>query len=283
MSAVIEYNNQKYKEWYNKFPYILNSPIVTCKIEGGLGNQLFQISHALCLAWKNNLLPIFEKIKPPVDVSDRPSYWDTIFKNVLSITPFINCEWQIITESGDRFNNIGKIEYNTKLQGYWQTSKYFYEYKDRIKELFKISDEIKEKINNIIPKNCTAIHIRRTDYVKLKWELPIEYYTQCIQHELTRDKDVNFLIFSDDNKWCREHFSGIRIFDYGDELDQFYAMSLCDNIIMANSTFSWWAAFLSNNVKNVYVPEPWFPSFQPYNLDIYETQWTRIGVKFSNL
>lgn len=274
-------NHDHYRDaWFGFLNRFSNVPFVTCRIEGGLGNQLFQVSHALCLAWKNNYFPIFEKKNPPADISNRPGYWDTVLAKVTSISPFINCHWKEVSEIGHRFNEICKTTENIKLHGYWQSYRYFYGYDDRLREILRMPEEIRIKLENKIPKNCTGIHVRRADYIKLKWNLPTEYYTKCIEELKKCPHNKNFLLFSDDHEWCASNFPDIPIFNHGNDVDQLYAISLCDNVIMANSTFSWWGVFLNKNIKKVYAPDPWFPKSHGYSLDIYRSGWNLVNVKF---
>lgn len=151
------------------------------------------------------------------------------------------------------------------LQGYFQTEKYFKHIEDEIREDFTFKDEIlkpcKEMISSV--DNPIALHVRRTDYLSNSenhFNLPLEYYTAALKHF---DSDRNVIVFSDDPNWCQEQeiFSDDRfmISENTDNRIDLCLMSLCNDFIIANSSFSWWGAWLSENKsKLVIAPFQWF-------------------------
>jgi hypothetical protein len=164
--------------------------------------------------------------------------------------------------------NVFNVKENTNIQGYFQCEKYWLHIKDIIKKEFTFKDNFyntaKTKIDAIRAKfpELVAIHIRRGDYVGNQNRHPlqsIEYYQKGIN--LFNDKEYAFLIFSDDQKWCKEYFGeSEQIFYIEDNIDfvDMCMMSLCNHNIIANSTFSWWAAWLNSNPdKKVIAPSTW--------------------------
>ena len=154
---------------------------------------------------------------------------------------------------------------HVSLQGHFQSEKYFKHIENEIREDFTFKDEIltpcKETISSV--KNPIALHVRRTDYLtnsENHFNLQLEYYAAALKHfDFTR----NVIIFSDDPAWCKDQklFSDDRflISDNTDNRIDLCLMSLCDDFIIANSTFSWWGAWLSNNKnKLVIAPFQWF-------------------------
>ena len=125
----------------------------------------------------------------------------------------------------------------------------------------KSKKEIYEKYSEILNGETCSIHVRRGDYLGLNGHHPVcdlEYYNKSIN---LFDKNTKFLVFSDDIKWCQENFKGENfIFISGNrDFIDIWLMSLCQNNIIANSTFSWWGAWLNQNInKKVIAPSKWF-------------------------
>jgi hypothetical protein len=154
---------------------------------------------------------------------------------------------------------------HVSLQGYFQSEKYFKHIEHQLRDEFTFFDEIldpcKEMISSV--ENPIALHIRRGDYVinsENHFNLPIEYYEAALKYF---DDDRNVIVFSDDSKWCHEQklFSEDRfiISDNNDNRVDLCLMSLCKDFIIANSTYSWWGAWLSSNKnKKVIAPVQWF-------------------------
>ena len=126
-----------------------------------------------------------------------------------------------------------------------------------------------------------SLHIRRTDHlVKPTYHpvLPLSYYEEALSKF---PSDLPVLVFSDDPEWChkQEFFSDDRfmISDSGDNITDMCLMSMCQYQIMANSTFSWWGAWLSNS-KNVFGPKLWFGPDGQNPRDIYVNRWEYLDV-----
>ena len=173
------------------------------------------------------------------------------------------------------------------LQGYFQTEKYFKHIEDEIRDDFifhpEISTPCKEMIDGV--ENPIALHVRRTDYIKNSenhFNLPIEYYKVALDHF---DSDRNVIVFSDDPLWCHDEslFSDDRfiISENEDNRVDLCLMSMCDDFIIANSSYSWWGAWLSSNQnKKVIAPVQWFGKTgytKDHNTkDLIPNDWTRI-------
>ena len=154
---------------------------------------------------------------------------------------------------------------NVDFFGYYQSPKYFEHIKDEIKNDFKFSDEVEAICNEMFEsvndgKKVISLHIRRTDYtVNNNHPLqPIEYY----QNALTFfDKTDRLIVFSDDPKWCQEQgmFSddSILISEGNDADIDLCLMTKCNYHIIANSSFSWWGAWLGDS-ERIIAPSNWF-------------------------
>lgn len=268
---------------------------VFVNIMGGLGNQLFQIAAAYAYARKNNgQLKIYRKR----DNNNRPVYWENFLKNLESyLIDYIPQSLHEFSENKPcMYSDIGPLEHPGKLlNGYFQTSKYYYnpQIKQEIKELFRQPQELIDKIRqkySFVYENSDrviVIHARRTDYIQaahIHGPLTGNYYKQALEIMLSNIKNPIFVLTSDDNKFWNEIKSDIDpIFDYQyliledeSEINTLVLLQQFQNFIMSNSTFIWWAVWLSN-YKNVIVPSKWFgyagPS--PWS-DIYEDDWIQL-------
>ena len=168
------------------------------------------------------------------------------------------------------------------LAGFFQSEKYFKNIESEIREDFSFKDEIlnpcKEMISSV--GDAISLHIRRTDYLKNPnhTELDIEYYISALE---MFEPNIPVIIFSDDIDWCKEQ----KIFDsdrfmISESKDQYVdlcLMSLCKYHIIANSSFSWWGAWLSNS-SEVIEPVKWFGdgNSDKDTKDLIPERWTRI-------
>lgn len=132
---------------------------------------------------------------------------------------------------------------------YLQDHKYFDEFKEQIRALYG---------QGITPIDKVAIHVRRGDYVNNSFycDLTLTNYYQEAMREFI---DQEFLVFSDDIEWCKkqEIFFGCEVSEGNDEITDLNLMAGCKGIIMANSSFSWWPAYLSTDAK-VICPKMWY-------------------------
>jgi hypothetical protein len=248
---------------------------------GGLGNQMFQISHALCQSWKYNTDCYFNTTAhTPMQANQPSKYINNIFRNI----KFSNINTPVNRVSEFDWNDP-KLDFNPnqniEFYGYFQSSKNFLGFDNRIKSIFQPTVEFKEKIKKLYPSvfnsNSISIHVRRGDYSTIPDVLPIldlSYFKKCLS--LIQDIS-NVFVFSDDKEWCNENFKSenFKIILDLDDYEELWLMSLCNTNIISNSTFSWWGSFLNtNNQKTVYSPSVWFGSNGPNPYDsIYEKNW----------
>ena len=233
---------------------------------GQLGNQMFQYAATKGIASKLNV---------PFMIPDHREIFDDGIGNIYTILLYdvFNLDGQRGTlqtqnyiQEGDfhfqkRFFNLPKND--ASLYGFFQSCKYFKHIEDDIRkdftfhyDIFIACKELRETVDNPI-----ALHIRRGDYVGKQDYHPVQpmsYYEQALKKF---DIDRNVIIFSDDTKWCKEQelFESDR-FIVAEDNDQFHdlcLMSMCDDFIIANSSFSWWGAWLGNRGK-VVAPKQWF-------------------------
>ena len=167
------------------------------------------------------------------------------------------------------------------LHGFFQTERYFKHCEDEVREQFIFKQEIFDDCNSIIDscfESPIALHIRRGDFLinsDNHYNQSIEYYENALSKF---DSDRQVIIFSDDPKWCMEQevFSGDRflVSESSGPYHDLYMMSQCDDFIIANSTFSWWGAWLANRGR-VIAPKKWFgPNNAHLNTkDLYCENW----------
>lgn len=134
---------------------------------------------------------------------------------------------------------------------YFQSPEYFDEYKSEIKQLFG---------QDIYPIDMVAIHIRRGDYVNNPFYVDLtstDYYERAVKEF---PLGTTFLVFSDDIEWCKSYLVGNE-FEFSEgktEIEDLNLMAGCKGIIMANSSFSWWGAYLGDDNKKVIAPKEWY-------------------------
>ena len=278
---------------------------------GGVGNQLFCYAYAKSLQQKGYDVKIdistfkfnkidsyeFDKYNIDIPISTQEEN-ERLFNNSLlskilkrfgiDISNKVREKSLLFDESLLRIND------NSYVDGYFQNEKYFYDIRDIILEQISINRPlsnftkiIQKKINSL--NNTCSIHVRRGDMandinVKIHGVCSVEYYNNAIEYLKNKLGEVNYFIFSDDFEWCRSNLKiDNAIFVESDEHriahEDIYLMSLCDHNIIANSTFSWWGAWLNDNVSQISIaPMEWFKDkkYQKQSQDIVPNGWIKI-------
>lgn len=217
--------------------------MISCKFDGRLGNNMFQMAVAVAVAADNGLTCGFDKkmlaaykaegFFSGIDVWDKEPVWKFEY-----------------TEPRFRFSPVLNVMDGMLLKGWFQTEKYFEHRRQLILDLFGFK---KGAIDAV------SVHVRRGDYLKLPEHFPfvgIDYLQRAIA-EFPHD---NFIFFSDDIAWCKQNFKSDRFAFVSDTpLKDMQVMSMCKHHIISNSTFSWWAAWLNHKAdKKVIAPKVWF-------------------------
>jgi hypothetical protein len=279
--------------------------MIYIEIMGGLGNQLFQIFCGIAYSLENRI-PFkinankFDLVSPLDNISKRPTYWSNILKN---LSPFTYQEQlaipTYIEKTHFRFKKIPIITQDFRLHGYYQSYKYFDGQFANICKMINLDNQKAElykkyKILFTGVKKPISMHFRIGDYIKNQEMHPIlnsTYYIESINYLRSKmpnlEENYYLLIFGElcDNEKIAQAIENIKnisnieilICDYNiPDYEQLLLMSLTSHNIIANSTFSWWGAFLNNNVnKLVCYPSLWNGSNNNVK-DLFPETWTKI-------
>jgi len=245
---------------------------------GGLGNQMFQVACAIGYSIKHGHSPVFNLLKSEHEKS--LDYAEHCFHNLPK--GFVENASTVTEEEDGLYRNTQLFNSNVSFYGYFQSPRYFVD-EDYIAQLLSCSTEdekdIRKRYADMLKKNTVSIHVRRGDFLSPltypDWQptVPVEYYEKC----LSMVKHDMILCFSDDIEWCRRNlnFKNLFFVEGNSSWEDLFLMSLCNNNIMANSTFSWWAAFLNKNKnKRIIFPSKWFGKKCKYKTnDMFPTSW----------
>jgi hypothetical protein len=288
---------------------------IIIRLVGGLGNQMFQYAAGRAVAYRTNMplkldIKYFEKYKlrsyqlgcfniNEDFASDKEiSYFKKpAKKQVISYMIHIimnRCKRiEVIKQKIFGYNPyISKIKSSAYLDGYWQSEKYFSDVADIIRNEFTLknrpNDENLKLLEKIKDFDSVSMHIRRGDYVsdpktnETHGFIGLDYYNKAIGFISSRIDKPYIIVFSDDIYWARRNFTtSLPVYfisnDNGNDCEQLWLMSKCKHHIIANSSFSWWGAWLSgNDSKIVIAPEKWFADKAMESRDIYVDSWVKL-------
>ena len=301
--------------------------MIIINLKDGLGNQMFQYSLGYALSKKNNTklsldLRVLNEFKknPPNNYIVRDydldifniSYEKPQYQNILKI-------FEVLSKYKYRFHIskiLDKLNMNTFLErsrmyenrilesknknlyldGYWQSEKYFSNYRNEILDIFNFKTieheqhniDIIKKINSL---NSVCVNVRRTDHIKENASaldtINLAYYTKAIEHLKKLEKsELHFFIFSDDIDWCKKNLSFIPNINFVEHAlyagkkfyNYLYLMTQFKKFIIPNSTFAWWGAWLSKHEnKTVIVPAKWHKTDFYEAADIIPDNWIVIN------
>lgn len=263
----------------------MEKPFVSCKIYGQLGNQLFQIAATLAYSWDYGVDAFFPALDNP--------HWNISYnKNLLFFR--VNAGMpprapiHLFSESCWFSPERIPFQKDLLLDGYFQSYRHFHHHKDKILSVFAPSqestDRLTQKYGSLLQsKNLVGVHVRtqskRTHDAGIHpfWGMP--YYEKALAEF---PKDSIFVICSDRINWCKKHFSPLGenfVFiegNYG--IDDLFLLSKCHQLILCNSSFSWWAAYFHKNGDGkVIFPEYWKEEpihINPKKEDFFLPNWT---------
>lgn len=279
-------------------------------ITGGLGNQMFQ--YALGLMLKHNgysikldvskykyyqihnnyeLESVFGINEKHASVFDRMRLGyirDNRLTRWMLSTAF--AKKSIICESDKGFEAGILTLDNRYYKGYWQNESYFLEVGKEVRDAYRFKDfdrpELVELADEISSCESVSMHIRRGDYLTTPLYMgicDIDYYIRAL--EVIKDKvkkDISIYAFSNDAEWVRSNFDGFNVtvvdINHGEQsYRDMQLMSLCKHNIIANSSFSWWGAWLNNHEdKIVIAPKKWVNSDKEVFNGIVPERWIKV-------
>jgi len=258
--------------------------MITCALQGGLGNQMFQIASTMGHATKFGLDYGFDLnyCHTPAQGNTAIKYKENFYKKVNLIDNISSIkDMKVFREKRFSYQEIPNLD-NLCLIGYFQSDKYFNHIRDKIKDTFVFDDITLNKVRDFMSqfsnKTC-AVQIRRGDYIKASnfhLVCNIEYYKKSMN---LLGEDITFILISDDINWCKENFIGenIKYSPFTDEVTDMCLISECDDKIISNSSFGWWGSWLSDKVGNTVCPQKWFNFGGPQDFnDVYVDGWIKI-------
>jgi len=261
--------------------------MIALKLEGRLGNQLFQYAFIYTAAKKLNtsfyldksierfLLPQYFAVTNDFlailddNVFSIPGYKNIfrihlkrIFYNFLNAL-LVGGNLVSISNDGNARDAFKQLKNNTLYLGFFQSENYFNDFEEEVRTLFKVKKEYAcefEQLNQLFGgrKKKAVIHVRRTDYVGLDLSLPVGYYKNAI--EKFAGPDIAYIFITDDQSFVEKEFSYIpdKYISTQSEIIDLQFLINADFCVLSNSSFSWWGAWLNNNQhKKVYAPKYW--------------------------
>lgn len=295
--------------------------MIIVKLQGGLGNQLFQYAVGRYLSFKYSTalkFDLYEFLNPSQNNTPRtfklkhfnicgevaslsdldndfisPTLKNQIMRRIEIFLGFPS-NFFLIQEKSLKFDpNILQTPDNCYLDGYWGSEKYFGHIDKVIRNELRIIEPIDpinlkylEKITN---GNSVSIHVRRGDFVNIQTNLQfhgvcsLKYYSEAIDYIANKVEKPIFYIFSDDSEWCMSninvHYPVTYITHNGEEKDyeDFRLLSQCKHHIIANSTFSWWGAWLGSDPNKIVIaPKKWLMIEEKLYRDVIPENWIQI-------
>lgn len=240
---------------------------------------------------RNYNLNIFNSIKDQL-LKDKSFY--KLFQNNKNrkVSFFSNKKYSIYSEFNHMYNDeVLSLKSPVYLEGYFQNINYFNDYSSVIRNLFSFSHlslnhQNTSILNRIRNSNSVSIHVRRTDYLKapalaFHGVCSNSYYKSAIDYIFSKIEKPQFYIFTDDPVWANNEFlksyPDFILVDHNfgeNSWVDMYLMSVCKHNIIANSSFSWWSAYLNENTEKIVVaPSNWFAN---HKSDIVPNEWIKI-------
>jgi hypothetical protein len=282
--------------------------MIITEINGGLGNQLFQYAAGLSLAlkhqtdlkvsiqFKNNDtsrklgLSHFNTnvIEATQDEINQLYPSSTLNRSIQSLLPHSFKQYfrekHFAYQSG--FNKLGS---NVYLKGYWQSERYFSTFANEVKNIFTLQphfySNILPLIDEIKQNESVSVHVRKGDYLLSPYSdfyasLESAYYNNALATLQENHPQLKLYVFTDDPNWVKENLALTIPYTLISEVqtrsmyEDFQAMLSCKYHIIANSSFSWWTAWLSSRVgKKVIAPKQWFKNGPTDTQDLVPKSW----------
>ena len=291
--------------------------MIAIKLMGGLGNQMFQYAFAYALAqnrgeefWLdishyshdtlrryeldvfNILERLLEKERAQKLVYAPESFLRKFFRKLANAPrpyaptyykePHFHFDESVVTRQSKRY-----------FEGYWQSEKYFFRYRNDLLEHFSLRNPVHAETLSyaraIEKSTAVSLHVRRGDYVSdektksFHGVCSLDYYEKAAEKILGLEPSAVFFVFSDDLAWAKKHLrflpekAFVELPAEVPAAEEMHLMALCRHNVIANSTFSWWGAWLNQNPKKVVIaPKNWFANETVKTSDIYPEGWIKL-------
>ena len=284
--------------------------MIIVKLMGGLGNQLFQYAFGRRTALVNNTeLKLDISLYGQNIPGTTPRHYSLAdFATIQNIAS--SQETATFTESFlDKIKTISKKKYirqedfefkpdfltigpSAYLEGYWQSEKYFKDIETTVRQEIRLRSPLSDRARDLAEKikntRSVSIHFRRGDYASdrktnvLHGICSPDYYQKAIKYIAQRVQEPEFFVFSDDIPWVKENFNCNYPVTFVEgtarEQEDLMLMSACQHNIVANSSFSWWGAWLNTHTdKTVIAPEQWFKDPNIKVDDLIPKSWTLLA------
>jgi len=286
--------------------------MIIVNLKGGLGNQMFQYAFGRSLSVANdvemkidvktllapeesgnierpfsiNQFNIATEIATEAEINKIKPQKNWLQKNAARISH------KLFGDQTVMFNKkYTEVIGDTYFDGYWQSPLYFNEIRDQLLSEFALKEalsQVAQDFNESIQSSTSvSLHVRRGDYATNTRVLrefgvcSIDYYKTAIAHIKSKVTSPRFFIFSDDIAWVKENLdldaSATYVKDSAiTDTMELVLMSQCQHNIIANSSFSWWGAWLNQNPEKIVVaPKPWF-NITPYDKNLIPGDWIQL-------
>ncbi len=286
--------------------------MIISELTGGLGNQMFQYAFGYSLAhrkkiefrfhfehYKGNTLRQFELNAFMITGAEVEAPELKLVGYPISLMTSVLAKMNIITSTLVQENGYGfkkealLLPDNRYIRGYWQTEKYFLDCASQIRKQFTFKKVLDKKNSSLLEEitktNSVSVHIRRGDYVHDKKTMTfhgacnLDYYKRSIKLMQKRVANPVFFFFSDEPDWVKSNIKTDSPSYYVDwnkgsnSYKDMQLMSKCKYNIIANSSFSWWGAWLNENSKKIIIaPKKWFNDHSIDTSDIIPKLWLKI-------
>lgn len=203
------------------------------------------------------------------------------------------CKSFVVEPQFHYWSGINDLSEDCYLQGYWQSEKYFLDAALQIRGDFAfrlpINPKNSELATEISQVNAVSLHVRRGDYVNnpkttaTHGLCSLDYYQKAIEYIAERMQQPHFYIFSDDIAWVKNNLNigfphkYVDCNHFSESYNDMRLMSLCKHNIIANSSFSWWGAWLNKNPNKIVIaPQRWFKDSAINTKDLIPESWVRL-------
>lgn len=282
--------------------------MITIRLIGGLGNQIFQFAAAYAFAKKLNCPIVLDTSSYSKDVQhggyrldnyvlpenitscNAPKYSFNLLRLVYKFPILIRIlGLKIVHESESSFDNLD----GNFLLGYWQDSSYFKSVKADLSKVLtpkNIPGSASKIALKVRDKNSVSIHVRRGDYIsndtaqKVHGSCSLSYYMNAITTIKQKLESPYFVIFSNDINWTRENLHSLlegteyEFMENNTQETDLWLMNQMKHHIIANSSFSWWGAYLASNPDQIVIsPTPWYNTNPTYSNDPSLNEWIRLN------